>query len=213
MGSRLAALPVEAISPLLNLGSSTAEYRSTICPFINREIFDPLSERGVEIIHVDMKAADGVDVVGDITDPSVQALIRTRKPRSLICTSLLEHVRERQVICASIETILEDEGYLFLSVPHRYPYHPDPIDTGYRPTPEQLASEFPKLYPIEHQLVEFGNYTGQIVNKPWLIIRDVYLLFAGFKRSEKWKVFFSNYSFLIRKYSSACLVLKKSTTR
>lgn len=209
MGRRVADLPAAEISPLLNLGSSTAAYRSTVCPFIDTEIFEPLAKRGVEVIHVDMKAADGVDVVGDITTGSVQAVIRSRKPKSLICTNLLEHVTDRRIISGAIETILESGGYLFLSVPYRYPYHPDPIDTGFRPSPEQLSQEFPDLRVVDKAVVEFGNYSAQLFKHPWLIARDGYLLLAGFGKADKWRVLMSNYRFLFQSYASACVVLRK----
>ena len=56
------------IDPLLNLGSSTKEFRTVNQPFIEEIIFIPLRENGVKIIHSDTKKDDGVDLVGDINE-------------------------------------------------------------------------------------------------------------------------------------------------
>ena len=48
VGDQLAAFPAPQISPLLNVGSSTSEFREAAQPWTVRNIFTPLAERGVE---------------------------------------------------------------------------------------------------------------------------------------------------------------------
>ena len=68
-GQRLAALPDDALFPLLNVGSSTLEFRTRTQPYIESNIFAPLRARGGAIYHLDVKSAPGVDIVGDLLDP------------------------------------------------------------------------------------------------------------------------------------------------
>ena len=45
LGRRLAALPDEQLFPLLNVGSSTGEFRTRTQPWIDRNIFAPMRDR------------------------------------------------------------------------------------------------------------------------------------------------------------------------
>ena len=47
VGDRLAAYPAERLTPLLNIGSSTSEFRERAQPWTVANIFDPLAARGV----------------------------------------------------------------------------------------------------------------------------------------------------------------------
>lgn len=131
-----------AVSPLLNLGSSTRHFREVAKPHIARELFAPLEAAGIAVFHSDLKAAEGVDLAGDILDPAVRARLRARGFRSLICSNLLEHVRDRAAVTAACEQIVGPGGLILATVPTSYPFHADPIDTGYRPRPAELAAAF-----------------------------------------------------------------------
>ena len=63
----------------LDIGSSTFEFRTKIQPFIQREIFMPLENRGIKIFHLDKKEDRGVDIVSKIED-----IDRIRKKFDLI---------------------------------------------------------------------------------------------------------------------------------
>jgi hypothetical protein len=131
-----------AVSPLLNLGSSTRAFRETAKPYIHEELFGPLEAAGVHILHSDLKQADGVDLPGDILDPAIRADLRARGFKCLLCSNLLEHVRDRAAVAAACEEIVGPGGLILATVPSSYPYHADPIDTGFRPTPADLAAVF-----------------------------------------------------------------------
>ena len=141
-------LAQRAVSPLLNLGSSTREFREVAKPHIQAELFGPLEAAGIEIVHSDLKQADGVDLVGDIADPAVRAALAARGFRSLLCANLLEHVRDRGAVAAACEEIVGPGGLILATVPSSYPYHADPIDTGYRPAPAELAALFAGSDPV-----------------------------------------------------------------
>lgn len=208
--SRLLEKADEELSPLVNLGSSTAQYRETTCPYIDRNIFEPLRKRGIEILHVDSKIADGVDIAGDITTLDTQQRILALKPKALLCNNLMEHVTDRNAVCTGIGKILPARGYAFISVPYNYPYHPDPIDNGFRPSATELSTSFPNFKLQHSATIEFGNYFEQILEKPWLLLRDAYMIAGGVYKRDRWRVLRENYRYVRKSYSVTCVLLQKS---
>ncbi len=53
--------------------------------------------------------------------------------------SLLEHVRNPVEVLKGAARILKKGGFMFVSIPEVYPYHPAPIDTSLRMSPDKLA--------------------------------------------------------------------------
>ena len=127
---------------MLNLGSSTRAFREVDKPHMKRELFGPLEAAGVVVVHSDLKQADGVDVAGDILDPRVQRDLAARGFKCVLLANLLEHVRDRAAVAAACEAIAGPGGLILATVPSSYPFHADPIDTGYRPSPAELAALF-----------------------------------------------------------------------
>ena len=84
--------PPERLSPLLNLGSSSADVREIVQPWIEDQLFRPLRTRGVEVVHVDMRQLPGVDVQADLTDRDDVLRLSALRPGALLCCNLLEHV-------------------------------------------------------------------------------------------------------------------------
>lgn len=75
LGERMARIPDNDLFPLLDLGSSTLEYRTQTQPYIERNIFAPLRARGGIVYHLDVKPEPGVDVVGNLEDPAFRARV------------------------------------------------------------------------------------------------------------------------------------------
>lgn len=151
------------ISPLLNLGSSTRAFREETKPHIERELFAPLRAAGIEVFHSDLKQADGVDLAGDILDPAVRADLRGRGFRALLIANMLEHVRDRAAAIAACEEIVGPGGLILATVPSSFPYHADPIDTGYRPAASELAAAFCGSRVLRVQQVSGPSYREEIV--------------------------------------------------
>jgi hypothetical protein len=158
IAAQFAALPAERLSPLINVGSSTAEFREQRQPHIDRLVFGPLRAARVDVIHSDLKAAPGVDVAGDLMDAGVQAALRARRPGALLCSNLLEHVRSPAQVARAMTTLLGSGGVIVVTVPFSYPYHADPIDTGFRPTPAELAALFPGCDLVCGEIIEDTTY-------------------------------------------------------
>src|SRR4029079_19274286 len=94
VGGRIAAFPPEFLSPLLNIGSSTAEFRDTVQPWMGPHIFGPLRAQGVDIVHLDAREGSGIDIRADIFDAADFARIRAVSYRALLCCNVLEHVSD-----------------------------------------------------------------------------------------------------------------------
>jgi hypothetical protein len=162
IAQQLADIPLEKRSPVVNIGSSTEVFRTVNQPHIDRIIFAPLVAAGVKVIHTDLKMAPGVDVAGDLGDPNVRRALRAYNPWVAICSNLLEHVTEPSLFAAHVQDVVQPGGYVIVTVPRSYPFHADPIDTGYRPDPEQLAGLFPGTVRIVAQVVADTTYLQEL---------------------------------------------------
>jgi SAM-dependent methyltransferase len=145
MQSILAQIELQAGQTVLDAGSSTEEYRRLHQPFIDFYLFRPLRQRGVQIVHLDVQQGDGVDLVCDLASAASDPVVEQIPPADVVlCGSLLEHVPDRDRVIRRLKGLVKRSGVLLLTVPHRYRYHPDPMDTLYRPLPAELERFFPE---------------------------------------------------------------------
>ena len=212
LGRHLRSLNVNDISPLCNIGSSSEEYRRVDQPYIDTEIFAPAQQRGIAVLHVDAKPEPGVDLVGDLTDPTFLAELARRKFNSAMCCNLLEHVTDRPIICNAIMSMLPPGGYVIVTVPNSFPYHEDPIDTMFRPNVAEVAALFPDASIVSASIVRasrfkfdmYGNWGALF----WLLVRCA----VPFYRPERWIVAVRRVGELIAGYKVTCAILRKTTT-
>jgi ubiquinone/menaquinone biosynthesis C-methylase UbiE len=128
----------ESLQPgmtVLDIGSSTLQFRTVVQPHIDENVFAPLRARGLSVLHLDARAEPGVDIVADVS--SLAGV--DREFDVVLCTNLLEHVVDRESTLRNVKRVVSARGLLVLTVPNRYPLHADPIDTGYRPTAKALV--------------------------------------------------------------------------
>ncbi len=152
----------DVVSPLLNLGSSTGAFRQTAKPHIEARLFRPLREAGVAVVHSDLKHGEGVDIAGDVLDPEIGTRLAAMDFRCVMLANLLEHVGDRDAVIAACEEIAGPGGLILATVPASYPFHADPIDTGYRPTPAELAAAFTGSRPLLAETLEGSTYAEEI---------------------------------------------------
>ena len=92
-------------------------------------------------------------------------------------------------------------GLIFVTVPYSYPYHRDPIDTLFRPSPEALAAIFHPAVMLRGEIVDSReSYRGQVAKRPLILFRHIFrfpfpfIHFEGWKRSmRKLYWLFNNY--------------------
>ncbi|MFZ6180765.1 hypothetical protein [Nannocystis pusilla] len=206
--ARLQELPDGELSPLLNLGSSDLQFRTEVQPWIDREVFAPLRARGAAIVHSDLKTLPGVDIAADALSEAGLSRLRAVGARAILCCNMLEHVTDRAALAERLGTLVPAGGLLVVTVPFSYPYHPDPIDTYYRPDPEDMSRElFPGLRLVRAEIVDGPTYAPELLRRPWLLVRDVRKL-AGLRDSPSGTAG-SRLRWLRRPYRVSCAVLRR----
>jgi hypothetical protein len=191
------------ISPLLNLGSSTRNFRENERPWCERRLFAPLRERGVQTLHVDFREGDGIDIRADLLDANDLPRLKALGAKAILCCNMLEHVRNPETLAKHCLEIVGPGGLIYVTVPFSYPYHRDPIDTMYRPAPDRLAELFRPARMLTGEIVDAGeSYRGQVAKRPWILMRHIlrfpfpFIAFDGWKRSmRKLYWLFNNYRF------------------
>lgn len=212
IGAALNRLPTEEMSPLLNVGSATAEFREQIQPWIHDQIFLPLLRRGVSVHHLDIQNGDGIDLQGDLNNDAFVDRLKTGGYQALLCCNVLEHLAERAAICAKLEMLTPVGGYLVVTVPHRFPYHPDPIDTMFRPDPAELTSLFPHCRLVEGAIIDCGTGWDYVDRDPRVLIAKVTRRLSGMKEHGGVKGSTSFFPWLFRRFRQTCVLLQKKST-
>jgi len=206
----LDVFPPERLSPLLNLGSGSAEVRKGVQPWIEDQLFLPLHSRNVEVVHVDMRELPGVDVKADLTDPADVRRLQALRPQALLCCNVLEHVIQPDRLARHCLDLVAPGGLLFVTVPFSYPYHRDPIDTMYRPNPAELAELLVGARLLESTILDTGvSYRNAVRERPWILLRHVWRFPVPFLSFEKWKRSMTRLYWLAAEYRITCAVFEK----
>jgi hypothetical protein len=199
-------------SVCLNIGSSTKAFREHDQPHVAERFIRPLERQGMRFVHCDMKAADGVDEVGDVFDPEYRQRLRGYDAALLVCSNLLEHLTEPQRFATACADLVGEGGYGLFSVPLSYPYHPDPIDTRLRLTAAKLAAMMPDWAVVRSAEIEAGNYWRDLreSGSPLsTLVRQIGRVMMPFYRPSRWRENASRLSWLFRTYRLSLVLLKK----
>lgn len=208
--SALAAFPADRLSPLLNLGSSSAAVRERLQPWIEYEIFRPLRNRAIEVVHVDMRQSPGVDIQVDLTNEDEITRLKTLRSKALLCCNLLEHVVAPERLARHCLGLLPVGGLLFVTVPFSYPHHRDPIDTMYRPSVTDLARLFDGARLLDGIVLGAGvSYRDTVRQRPWILLRHIARFPVPFLSFEKWKRSMAHLYWLAAEYRITCAVFEK----
>jgi SAM-dependent methyltransferase len=211
IGDRLAAYPLEELSPLLNIGSGTRAFRESAQPWIDRHLLAPLRMRGVEIVHVDARPGDGIDLQADLLhDGDFARIAGARRYAALLCCNVLEHVRDPGEFARRCAMLVRPGGIIVVTVPRSYPHHADPIDTLYRPTPGEAAALFPHTSLVAGETIDVGlSYRDEVRRRPWLLLRPLLRLPAPFLGLAKWRNSMVKPYWLFHNYRVSAAVLRR----
>lgn len=155
VAARIAELEVGEGDLVVDVGSSTREFRCLRQPYIDYNIFRPLRNSGAKVVHVDQKELPGVDRILDIASSDADLAGLEGAAAVVICTNLLEHVPDRGAVFSNLKRLVRPSGHIVVTVPSLHPYHADPIDTMYRPSPEELRSDLgPEVSPRRMDVIE-----------------------------------------------------------
>lgn len=197
----------ETLGTILNIGSSTADVRTRIQSFIEEQIFRPLAQRGVPVVHTDIKAANGVDIVADIMNDEDLERLRSLKAKTILCSNMLEHVPSPEKMAERIAALVPPGGVLLVTVPNSYPYHPDPIDTMLRPNIEQLSALFRQLQLLDGRIVEGPTVAEELVKDPVQLPRRVARSILPFPKFGSWLSALDRWRWLFSHYRATCIAL------
>jgi SAM-dependent methyltransferase len=210
LGRRIRSLDPGEVFPMLNIGSSTGRFVTVEQPWIDDNIFRPLREAGHSVVNCDIKAAPGVELVGDLTDPEFLRRLSERRFRSVMCSNLLEHVTNREALCRTLVQLLEPGGLLFVSGPFSYPWHADPIDTLFRPTPAELTALFPGTETVASEVVPCGTHWEYVTRSPRKLLQSGVRLLLPFYQPKSWYTSVLRLGWLFRDFEAVCVVMRKS---
>jgi SAM-dependent methyltransferase len=223
ISDRLAGYPPSLLSPLLNVGSATAAFRETVQPWIDRDLLAPLAARGVEIVHLDARPGNGpgncpgsgpgngIDIRADLLrDADFDRVAGAGRYAAVLCCNVLEHVRDPAEFARRCAMLVRPGGIIVVSVPRSYPHHADPIDTLYRPTPEEAAALFPDSTLLAAEIIDVGlSYRDEIRRRPWLLLRHLLRLPAPFLGLAKWRHSMAKPYWLFHNYLVSAAVLRR----
>lgn len=202
------------LSPLLEIGSSSLEFRTIQKPHIEELVHAPLRARGVRIVTTDLRDAIGVEIVGDLFDPTIRTKLKEVNAKSLLMCNLLEHLVNPAEFAAACKSFVQPGGYIIVTVPHDYPYHLDPIDTMFRPSPEEIHSLFPETRLIEgHILVDGGLWSDlrrkkSVLQSVVAILGDIARLVTLRGGLERAKSRASRLRYLFRNYKISAAIMR-----
>jgi SAM-dependent methyltransferase len=210
LAEALAAFPAEELSPLLDIGSGTLQSRVEDRPWTERDLLAPLRRRGVEIVHLDQRIGDGIDIKADLLADGDFARVRERGYRAILCCNVLEHVADAREFARRCLD-LAPGGLLIVTVPRSYPRHGDPIDTMFRPDLHQLAALFPGTELVTGTVLDVGeSYRDAVRRRPWILLRHVFRLPFPFLGFEKWKHSMRKPYWLVANYKVTVAVFRHS---
>ena len=208
IATALSDVDAAPLSPLLNVGASTLTFRTKTKPWIHQELIAPLEARGVRLVHLDLKAAEGVDIVADIMSDEGFRAAKAVDAGSLLLCNILEHVLDPGALARKAMALVKPGGLVVVTVPLSYPYHRDPIDTLFRPTPQEVAALFPGATIVKAVELPCGSYRDNVRARPWILLRPVLRFPFPFLGWEKWKRSMGKLYWLFNPYLTTCVVLR-----
>jgi len=123
---------------------------------------------GIKTLNLDLFAGEGVDVQGNL----MSLPFRDESVDTVVCTGVLEHVRDSHCAVAEIWRVLKPGGRVFVETPFMQTVHASPNDF-YRWTPDgiqQLMRTF--------DLIEFHVVAGPASALAWQFQETMAMLFS-----------------------------------
>jgi len=179
-------------------------------PHIEKNVFSLLESRGCRVVHSDFQKYSGVEVVCDLTNlKSLQFVEELPAPKIILLSNVLEHIPKAYLkkVVSNLQSIMSKGDHLIVTVPYRYPYHPDPIDNLFRPSSEELSNLFGNNFDwLEMKQFDIGSYQDEFSKMS--LKKRLGRFLRLFWPLQKPKRYFSNMhrlTFLYRNYASSVI--------
>lgn len=214
IGEKIKQIVAESAYPILNVGSSTKQYRTQRQAFIQDNIFSQIPDEKKNVVHLDMKKADGVDVVGDLYDEFFLQELKKYKFKVIMFNNVLMYLEEKQRkrISQILENILEKDGYLIITNSLIFPPAHDPVEAYYRANPQDMYQQLFQNFKIIDQSTPSVpyNFCKYLKQNPKVIPVKIARLLMPFYKYREWKFMLNYYLNSFNKdYSATCLFLQK----
>ena len=220
IGNILESYEKNDINPVLEIGSSTYKFRNKIKPHIAKNIHSKLSNRGIKIILSDFKPDLDIknsedQIIGDVFDEKVFNKMQDVKPKCILLCNILEHVNNPNDLCKRILQIANEKTIIVVTVPFSFPYHRDPIDTLFRPSPKELVANFTDVELIHKEIIEGTNFGEQLKELSLFsafsrIAKEVIKIIIHLITFQIKKIKYSRLFWLRKNYSVSLVVMKKT---
>jgi len=210
---RITTFDNDQLFPMLNIGSGTEKLRVLDQPYIEQLLFAPIRARDGTVTHSDITEGKGVDLSGDLTHNAFLEQLCAMKFKSIFCSNVLEHVPNREQICLTLEEVVVENGLIFCSVPYKYPYHPDPIDSMFRPNLEMLIRLFPNSTLEVGSIVRGKTLLGYEVQHPVRLLKSFARICVPFYKPQNWLRVVATSSWYFRNFEQTCVVLRKGSNK
>jgi hypothetical protein len=158
INEKLNSIDTRSAITAVNLGSSTNDFIKSQQPYIRILVSDVLNSKFSKVVNVDIKDSPGVDLVANFLEVQGRAEISKLSPSLILVCNLLEHLPDPIAGLESLVSMTNPGTLLLITGPRRFPYHPDPIDNGFRPSLRRLKSMLEKDFEIlDLQKVKSGS--------------------------------------------------------
>jgi hypothetical protein len=164
----------------------------------------------VRLVHCDLKAGDGVDLVADLRSPEGHARLAALSPRAVLCSNVLEHVVAPADFARRYLALLPLGGLAIVTTPLAYPFHRDPIDTMYRPSIDELVALHPDTALRASATVTAGSFVDELRSRPSRLISELVNLPRHVLSGRGIRA--ARLSFLWKSYSATCCVFERVRT-
>ena len=219
IGTILDGFSNDELDPVLEIGASTLSFRVSVKPHINENIHSKLFARGIRVIHSDFKPDPDISnpedqIIGDVFDEKVFKRMLDTKPKCILLCNILEHVKNPKELCKRIMEISNEKTIIIVTVPFSFPYHRDPIDTLFRPSPEELIKNFNDVEVIHQDIIEGTNFSEQLkelnLAKAFIrVTKEVLKVMIFLITFQLRKIRFSRILWLKNNYTVSLVVLRK----
>jgi hypothetical protein len=163
-------------SRALDVGSSTAHYRTVEQPHIEGQVMAPLRARGVGIAHLDAKRAPGVDVVCDLDAADAAVAAQLGEQALVLVCAVLQTLRHPGRAADLAVRVLQPGGHVVAHHPQSARRVFDPVDNMLRMSPDELAGMFESrgLERVRADTVRIDDpryYRGLVSRPSWIPLR------------------------------------------
>jgi SAM-dependent methyltransferase len=189
----LDAIDLPAGARALDIGSSTLHYRTVEQPHIEQQVLAPLRARGVTVVHLDAKAAAGVDVVCDLDDADERIAERLGEHALVLLTSVLHYLRQPERAADLAVRTLAPGGHLIAHHPQSARRTYDPLDRGLRMSPDELAGLFEarglERVHADSVRIDDPRYYRRLVSRPsWIPVGRFWVPLPGVSERARLRI-------------------------